>query len=112
MEIQNIVTDRFGSWNGLDIQMLEGDVPVDLTGTTIKMSIKNDACEEDSIVDYAIGSGITLVDAANGRFIVDEKKFSFKAGKYKYDILVVLSSGLSLYIVGGTLTVNATVTRP
>ena len=45
----------------------DDDTPIDLTGRSIRMQARANP-EDDPIFDLSIGSGITIIDSANGKY--------------------------------------------
>lgn len=88
-------------------------VPLDLTGATIRMQLRVDYGGKvylDLKSDVADG-GITITDATNGAFKIDERVIGLEARSYKYDIEITLASGEINTWIEGTFKVINDVTR-
>ena len=107
---QNIGTYNFkdrlhNSWfNGLQFTVTKtiDDVttPYDLTGATITIDFKV-VKTGVSAQTLTIGNGVTITDAVNGVFKIDEGNITLEPNSYFYDIKVVNSDGENLYWLKG-----------
>jgi len=87
-------------------------LPVDLTGATVRMQLRN---QLTNAVEYTFGtmrSNATLVIEPEGviRF-PNIKSWGIKAGKYRYDLEVTDSRGFVRTYLMGVWNVNNDVTR-
>jgi len=89
--------------------LVNGEV-LDLTDSAIRMQVRKTR-DEDAIIDLALGSGLTLTDAAAGKFAVDAQVFSCVPGRYLYDIEITLTSGEVKTYVKGYFKITGDVTH-
>ena len=76
-------------------------VGIDLTGAAFKMMLKR--CKQNTIAALTLsdGSGITITDAINGTWEIDEQIINIEHGKYYYDVQMTSSDGtVSTYLSG------------
>lgn len=81
-------------------------VAMDLTGIVIRMHVKNFST---ILLSFAIGSGITVANPANGIIQLNKsatEMAALKPAKYKYDLEFTYPSGDRLTIMQGEFTVN------
>jgi|TARA_R110000823_G_scaffold12746_3_gene42655 hypothetical protein len=77
------------------------DTVIDLTGSSILMQLKKGEASTVSIKTFEIGTGITLTDAVNGVFSIDEFIVSLGVYNYFYDIQITFASGvIKTYLKG------------
>ena len=109
----------------LNIQALRGDtfkeypfeilidaVALDLTGAVIKIDLKKDACSLPAISLTSVASaGITITDAVNGQFSINEQIFTIPAFNYQYDIQITLADATVNTWVGGLFQIINTITE-
>lgn len=81
--------------------------PVDLSTVDIAMQVRTN--EGVLTLDFAVGTGITKTDAANGVFRVDAFTIP-AAGVYDYDIEFTYADSSVKTYMGGKMTVVAGVT--
>ena len=87
--IVNLEVKRLATWQGLTVQFLLNDVPVDLTGATIIMQIKKEPCSSTPEIEFTTTDGsIVITNAAEGRFAIGPFEFDLPPRNYYYDILV------------------------
>lgn len=87
--------------------------PLNLTNCTILIQFKKQPC---LAYDYQMGSsvaigGVTITDAVNGEFRIDEQVLNWKAAKYYYDIQFTWTDGTVKTYIGGTIEIKQDVTR-
>jgi hypothetical protein len=84
-------------------------VPIDLTGSTIKLAIrKNEADHEATIWVQSPDDGVTFTDAVNGEFMVKisrEKLLRVEPGEYVSDMVRLMPTGDQERLWEGTATV-------
>lgn len=93
---------------------LEG-VPVNLTGYTLKCSIKTNSNTPYSLLDLTVGSGITITDIANGKFTLTLTMAQTNAlpqVTMVFDVLAISPGGEGDTIFSGTMSLVDTVTSP
>ena len=76
-------------------------VALDLTGVTIEMQIRLNGSLKKTL---AIGTGITVTDAVNGTFRVNNFRLGFE-GVYNYDIQMIYVDGSIKTYLKGTINV-------
>lgn len=98
----NLSDHRSGdTFDGVDFTITVNAAPLDLTGATITMTIKKDTCKGPVALTLTNGSGLTITDAANGQFEIDEQIISLPADTYYYEITFLLAdSSVKTYISG------------
>jgi hypothetical protein len=83
--------------------------PIDLTSVSIKMQLRK-TYQSEALLTLESGSGITITDAVNGVFRIDEF-INISAYNYLYDIQFTYNSGVVKTYVKGFLEVLKEVTR-
>lgn len=89
--------------------------PVDLTGATLRMQVRETKHSDIPLLSLSTGgSGITVTDAANGKFTVRAEAaqtdaLSFTTGVY--DLEIKLADGTVTRLVEGSATLSRQVTR-
>jgi len=89
------------TFNGLSftIKNKDDDSPIDLTGVTIRMMLRDH--NRDLKKTFSTGSGMTISNPAGGVFQIDEQVIDIYAGKYNYDIEFTFPLGkIKTYISG------------
>jgi len=86
---------------------------LDLTDCTILIQFEKQPC---LAYDYQMGTsaaigGVTITDAVNGEFRIDEQILNWKAAKYYYDIQFTWTDGTVKTYIGGTIEIKQDVTR-
>lgn len=89
----------------------EDHTPLDLTGASILMQIKKSASDDEPVLEFTDTDGITITDAINGEFQIDEVIIDILPKIYQYDIQVTLSNGKVKTFVEGKFTVNSDISR-
>ena len=100
------------TWDGYDFQILDEitSVPISLVGATIRAMFRLQT-NKNKVYEMSTAYGtITITDAANGKFGLDEQIINYDAGTYLYDIEVILASGQVKTRVGGKWTIKQDVT--
>ena len=101
--------DTFLEWN-MEWNDKDGS-PINLTGVDIISQFRKD-CRTGLVVrDMSVGNGITITDAANGLFKIDEFVIDWVADIYYYDIQFTLTSGIEKTPIFGDITVLQDVTQ-
>ena len=73
----------------------------DLTNYSIRCMFRSENKKGTVVRDISIGSGITLVDAVNGVFLMDQYNIDFDADMYFYDIEMTAPNGdVNTYVCG------------
>jgi len=70
-----------------------GGTPITLVGATIELDFRLSTKIGMIIKETSIGSGITVVDDANGRFDLDSFLLDWEIGCYWYGVVITFASG-------------------
>lgn len=73
-------------------QVLDAGVPRNITGAVITFKAKEAGASVPLSLDLAVGTGITITDAANGKFSVVVASVGLSAAK-KYDYTLKIALG-------------------
>jgi hypothetical protein len=110
--ILNLQAQRNATFNEVPFEILIDNVPLDLTGAVIRMQVKKDACSSPVFTLTSVASdGITITDAVNGQFKINEQIITIPTCNYEYDIKITLASNEVKYYVGGLFQVVKTITN-
>lgn len=91
--LRDRVKDRTSKSVEFTIRELSTGDPISLVGATIELDFRY-RCRTGSIVkETEIGTGITVVDAANGRFDLDSFLLDWEVGDYYYGVVITFTSG-------------------
>lgn len=108
----NFTLDQGSDWY-LNITYKDSTgAPINLTGYTAAMQIRETASSTTSVLTLSSGSGITITPLTG---VLDlhataTQTAAIAAGKYQYD-LELNNSGVITRIIQGVVTINAEVTR-
>lgn len=91
------------------------DLPVDLTGATVRFTAKRSAKDPDdrAVLSRSTGSGINAPSPTNGVAVITIPKALtalLDPGTYDYDVQVTTAAGVTSTVVAGLLRVSADVT--
>jgi hypothetical protein len=103
-----------------DFYMLAGDdwsrqitwsinsVPVNITGYSVTVKISAQKGQETPDIELTVGSGVTLIDAANGKFslTVTDAQSLYLKGVYFYDVKMTSAGGQDDTILEGTFNIR------
>ena len=96
----------------LDVKKFElvydvnGDV-VDLTNATIRIQFRKRNKYGKLAKEFSVGSGITVTDATNGKFQIDQtNSFITEPDIYYYDIEITFPTGEITTVLYGTILVT------
>ena len=110
--ILNLIAQRGDTFNEVPFEILIDDVALNLTGAIIKMQVKKDACSSAVLSLTSVASaGITITNAVNGQFKINEQIINIKPCNYQYDIQIELESGEIKTYLGGLFQVVKTITE-
>lgn len=110
--ILNIQALRGDTFKEYPFQILINSVPLDLTDAVIKIDIKKEPCYLPVLTLTSVASnGITITDAVNGRFVINQQIINIPAFSYKYDVQITLADGTVNTFVGGLFQVINTITE-
>ena len=85
--------------------------PIDLTGTTIKCDFKAKSKLGTLMLSVSDGNGITIDDAENGVFSLDEiEVVDWAVGVYYWDIKMTWVTPRTKTYIGGTIKITQNVT--
>lgn len=105
----NITCGKAGdTWKGVTFTVDRDGTLEDLTNYAIQMQLKTSGGE--TLLDLAIGTGITLTDAVNGEFRIDPVETPNVSGVSHYDIQFTNAGVVSTY-VKGKFTIESDITR-
>lgn len=99
----NITCTHLDTLSDRTFTITRNDVAVDLTGATISCDF--DDYNGDPVQSFAIGSGITVTDAAGGEFVLGGVIVTAPPGRYFYDIPITLADGECKTWIKGSVTV-------
>ena len=102
----NFTTKRGDTFKQTDFQINVNESPLNLTGGDVKMQLRKEA---GGVV--ALEVPITIFDATNGEFCIDEQIIDIQACTYKYDIQITQDSGEVDTWISGLFTVTDDITR-
>ena len=86
--------------------------PLDLTGATLTMGVYRDnnsnleGIKGQLVLSLDTTDGLTVTDAANGLFEIDEQEISLPAGRYYYEIIFDLADGSKKTYIWGCWTIT------
>lgn len=107
----NIQTLRGDTFSEYPFQILINSVALNLTDAEIKIDLKKDLGSSPSLtLTSTANNGITITDAINGRFVINEQIFNIPACNYIYDIQITFPNGRVKTWVGGFFQIINTVT--
>lgn len=106
----NISAYNNDTFPGVNFTVTVNTVVLNLTDATIRMQVRKSR-NETPILDLALGTGLTITDAAAGKFKIDEQIISGTPGMYYYDIEITLSGGDVKTYIKGTFTIVGDVTH-
>ena len=87
------------------------NTPVDLTGYAIKCEFRKEIKTGTLVKTLSLGSGLTLTDAVNGIFTIDDFVVEFEVGIYWYDFQMTSPSEIITTMFGGYMPVLQDVTQ-
>ena len=102
----NFITKRGDTFKQVDFQINIDSLPLDLTGAEIKMQLRKEAG-----APIAYEPSLTILNAIEGRFCIDEQIIDIQACIYKYDIQLTQLSGEVNTWVSGIFTITDDITR-
>jgi|WetSurMetagenome_2_1015567.scaffolds.fasta_scaffold72096_4 hypothetical protein len=104
--VYNISVYNNDTFSGVNFTVRVNLVALNLTGAAIRMQVRKNR-NEAAIIDLALGTGLTITDAAAGKFRIDEQIFSGVPGTYQYDIEIILGDGdVKTYIKGNFIIIG------
>lgn len=109
INLPNHVTgDTFAGYqfNALD----EAGLPYDLTGATISVAFRYGSNTGTIQQTFTIGSGLSWVDQALGKFKINQQSIAWAAGKYFYEVEITFADTTQQSPIKGTWTIQAQTT--
>jgi hypothetical protein len=111
MATSNIDTKFGTTYDGAEFVITVNGSPLNLVGASAVMQIRF-SFDTAVIKEYALGSGLTLTDPANGKFTFDNQIIDLPpSDKYKYDILITLANGTKKIYPSGNFYVRPVITH-
>ncbi|REK56941.1 MAG: hypothetical protein DWQ49_09545 [Bacteroidetes bacterium] len=109
----NLRTHKTGdTFEGATFTVTVNAAPLDLTGATLEMSVLRNDNKNPNVPKGKLvlqldsgGNGLTITDAVNGIFDIDEQIINLGVGDYYYDIKFSLSDGSVKTYIGGCWTI-------
>jgi hypothetical protein len=94
-------------------QLKINNVAVNLTGATIRMQLRKSFTDTVAALSLTTVSsaGLTITNAAEGRFKINTQIIDIEVYNYLYDIQITLSSGVVKTYVQGSFNILNEVTR-
>jgi hypothetical protein len=112
MNTLNLTTKRGDTFAEVPFQINVNTVPLNLAGALIRMQLRTDyggiVYQEFTSIN---NEGITITNAANGEFKINETIINLDSRAYKYDIEITLSNGEVNTWISGVFSVINDVTR-
>jgi len=109
LNFQNIKGDTFEE---VSFELLLNDAPYSLVGAIIKMQLRKEYGGIPSLSLTSVASaGITITNAANGLFKINEQVIDICAFNYLYDIEIEFGDGTIKTYVSGNFLIKNDVTR-
>jgi hypothetical protein len=92
MNTLNLSTKRGDTFAEVPFQINVNTVPLNLSGALIRMQLRTDYGGTVYLEFTSVNNdGITITNAANGEFKINETIIDLEAKAYKYDIEITLS---------------------
>ena len=83
------------TFNSFPLTYLDGNLdPISLVGAGVVVQFRKGCKTGVVVAQFALGTGLTLVDAALGKIRVDEFICTWGAGTFFYDFEVTFASGV------------------
>jgi hypothetical protein len=109
--ILNLIAQQGDTFNEVPFEILIDGDALDLTDAIIKMQVKKDACASSVLSLTSVDdAGITITNAVNGQFKINEQIINIKPCNYQYDIQIDIDGVVKTY-VGGLFQVVKTITE-
>jgi len=102
----NFTTKRGDTFKQVDFQININTIPLDLTDGSVKIQLRKEA---GGVI--AFEPVMTIFDAVNGQFCIDEQIIDIQACIYKYDIQVITENGEVNTWVSGIFEITDDITR-
>lgn len=102
----NLTAKRGDTFLEVPFQIVINSVPLNLTGAVIRMQVRKDAG-----TPIVFEPTITVINALNGSFKIDEQIFNVPACIYKYDIEIEQTTGEVNSWIYGIFEITNDITR-
>lgn len=103
---------RGDTFNEVPFDLEINNVPVDLSDAVIRMQLRK---EYGGVIALNLTSvdnaGITITDAVNGKFKINEQIINIDACNYIYDIQFDINGKIKTYVTTGNFLITNDVTR-
>lgn len=108
----NFTHKKGDTFKAVNFQYKINGNPIDFTNCIIKMQLRKEcggaiALSLTSVDD----SGITIYDATNGNFRINEQIIDCASGTYNYDIQITYENGVVESYLEGNFIINCDITR-
>lgn len=108
----NFSTKRGDTFDEVLFELKKDGTAIDLTGATIHMQLRKAAGGPVFLNFTSVGSeGITITDAAAGKFKINSVIINLEANVYLYDIEITFASGEVRTWISGQFTILNDITR-
>lgn len=99
--ILNLVALNKTTFHEVPIQIIIDAVPLDLGNAIITMEVKKDACSTPVLSLTSVGNaGITITDAVDGWFKINQQLIDLKPCNYQYDVKINIDGVVDRYFEG------------
>jgi hypothetical protein len=100
-----------------DIQIKKGDTwqevfaltlnaaPINLTGSTITITIKNNTCDNNTVLTFSNGSGITIGGVSSNNIII-KKDITLDAKDYVWELKILATDNTTRTYLWGNFIVD------
>ena len=106
----NLKVIRGNTFEQMPFGLFKNNVPIDLTGAKIKMQLRKE-CNGVVYLELDQDNGITIKDAVNGKFQIDEQIINIAPCNYKYDIRITFGDGTVKTWIKGDFLVICNITQ-
>lgn len=91
-----------------EYQITDNGVPRNITGATIKMQFRKKLSDTVAAFNFAVGTGITVTNAALGKFAMDitSVQTATMDSNYRYDLTIDQGSGIDRLMEGEVLIID------
>jgi len=100
----NFTHTKGDTFNQVVFEVKRNNTAIDLTGATIKMQLRKQYSDTSAALSLTsvASAGITITNASNGNFKINQQIIDIEVFNYVYDIQFTLSNGeVKTYIKGG-----------
>jgi hypothetical protein len=103
----NFKHKRGDTFYEVDFEILKNQQPIDLTTAIIRMQVRKDYGSPIVLNFTSVNdNGITITDAVDGKFTINQQIIDIRAFKYIYDIQFEINGIVSTYVSGDFLVTN------